>query len=156
MVAVGQRGTVNMPLPVRVLRRRHRLTAVDAHHHADGVVLRGDGKARGGVVSLVVAGGTGVVAQGDHRRRHAGVHRDGQRGGGLHVPRVVSHLHGDAVVAVRQLRGGKGPLALSLHGVIGGAVDKNLHLRHIRIDIPQRKGWRGVVRDVVAVEAAAV
>ena len=84
------------------------------------------------------------------------IHRDSQRRRGRGVAGVIGHLHADAVVAVRQFRGGKGPLALSLHGVIGGAVDKNLHLRHIRIDIPQRKGRRGVVRDVVAVEAAAV
>ena len=156
MVAVGQRGTVNMPLPVRGLRRRHRGAAVNTHHHAERVRIGADSEARRGVAGLVVTGGTGVVAQGDHRRRHAGVHRHSQRGGGLHVPRVVGHLHRDAVVPVRQFRGGKGPRPVRQCRRVSGAVDQHLHADHVGVDIPQREGRGGIPGDVVAVAAAAV
>ncbi|MBW9354640.1 hypothetical protein FHD02_24285, partial [Citrobacter sp. EC_71] len=62
VVTVGQLAGRDMPLTGRVFRCRHWGAAVDAHHHAHGVFIRGNGKARRSVVSLVISRHAGVIA----------------------------------------------------------------------------------------------
>ena len=145
-----------MPLPGCVFCRRHRRAAVDTHHHADRIRVGADGKARRGVVGLVIPRPAGVVAQRDHRGRHGGVHRDCQCRRGRGVAGVVRHLHREGVLPVRQRRRGEAPGAVHQRRRVSGPVNHHLHADGVRIHVTEGKRRRGVVRDVVRRTAAAV